>query len=318
MNGEDLGLEILPEAESAAGLNTVSLYLAEACRGDLLTQTQEVALAQQMEAGRAAARKLERMSWHRYAGKWREQVRLGEQARARLITANARLVVSMAAKRCGQGVPFGDLISEGSIGLIRGIDKFDWRRGNKLSTYVSWWIRQALSRAVAEQSRTIRLPVYMHERQIRLWRTRAAFAAENGCEPEVEDMAEIAGETEKQVRHALEAASVSASLDTPIGEDEMSDLYALEAADDDVEADVEAALLGEDLEKMLQEMDALDHRLPKIIRWRFGLYGGPPMTLEQISQRFGLTRERIRQLEQIALKWLRQPERAGRLKVYLE
>ncbi len=278
------------ELESASQ-DTVRSYLNEIGRILLLTAKEEVDLAQRIERG-------------------------DESAREHLITANLRLVVSVAKKYTGHGIPLLDLIQEGNAGLMRAAEKFDWRRGYKFSTYATWWIRQAVTRAIAEQSRTIRLPVHVHEKLTKSYRVQRDLQLRLGREP-TDD--EIAGEmemSEDQIGELKQAARLPISLETPIGEDGDTEIGHLIPDDDAVEP-MEAAtrqLLTEQLDNV---MEMLDPREQKILRLRYGLDDDTPRTLDQVGQEFGLTRERIRQIESQALRKLRHPRLARRLKDFL-
>ncbi len=275
------------ELESASQ-DTVRSYLNEIGRILLLTAKEEVDLAQRIE-------------------------RSDESAREHLITANLRLVVSVAKKYTGHGIPLLDLIQEGNAGLMRAAEKFDWRRGYKFSTYATWWIRQAVTRAIAEQSRTIRLPVHVHEKLTKSYRVQRDLQLRLGREP-TDD--EIAGEmemSEEQIGELKQAARLPISLETPIGEDGDTEIGHLIPDEDAVEP-MEAAtrqLLTEQLDNV---MEMLDPREQKILRLRYGLDDDTPRTLDQVGQEFGLTRERIRQIESQALRKLRHPRLARRLK----
>ena len=278
------------ELESASQ-DTVRSYLNEIGRILLLTAKEEVDLAQRIE-------------------------RSDESAREHLITANLRLVVSVAKKYTGHGIPLLDLIQEGNAGLMRAAEKFDWRRGYKFSTYATWWIRQAVTRAIAEQSRTIRLPVHVHEKLTKSYRVQRDLQLRLGREP-TDD--EIAGEmemSEEQIGELKQAARLPISLETPIGEDGDTEIGHLIPDEDAVEP-MEAAtrqLLTEQLDDV---MEMLDPREQKILRLRYGLDDDTPRTLDQVGQEFGLTRERIRQIESQALRKLRHPRLARRLKDFL-
>ncbi len=278
------------ELESASQ-DTVRSYLNEIGRIPLLTAKQEVDLAQRIEQG-------------------------SEPAREHLITANLRLVVSVAKKYTGHGIPLLDLIQEGNAGLMRAAEKFDWRRGYKFSTYATWWIRQAVTRAIAEQSRTIRLPVHVHEKLTKSYRVQRDLQLRLGREPTDGEIASEMEMTEDQIGELKQAARLPISLQTPIGEDGDTEIGHLLPDEDTVEP-VEAAtrqMLTEQLEDVLE---MLDPREQKILRLRYGLDDDTPRTLDQVGQEFGLTRERIRQIESQALRKLRHPRLARQLKDFL-
>ena len=297
--------------------DSISLYLKEIGRVPLLTAEEEVALAKRMEKGREARKKLsqgvedweerERLLWY---------VRDGQAAQEHLIKANSRLVVSVAKKYVGRGVPFLDLIQEGNIGLIRAVKKFDYRRGYKFSTYATWWIRQAVTRAIADQGRTIRVPVHMYEQINRLTRTSRQLVQELGRDPTTEEIAEELGVSPRKVEHIMRVSQRPLSLEMPVGEEEDSYLGDF-IEDEDADAPGEAAghqLLREVIDEIFQ---SLTPREVRILQLRFGLVDGYCYTLEEVGKKFGVTRERIRQIEAQALSRLRHPSRSRKLRDYL-
>ncbi len=308
------------EEEQLANLDTsdaVSLYLREIGRVPLLTAEEEVELAKRMEEGRFATRRLRRgcLSDEEMCQLQALSFR-GNQAEQHLIKANSRLVVSVAKKYMGRGVPFLDLIQEGNIGLIRAVAKFDYRRGYKFSTYATWWIRQAVTRAIADQGRTIRVPVHMCEQINRLSRATRKLVQDLGREPKAEELAAEMEMPVSKVEQILKVAQRPLSLETPVGEEEdsaLGDFIEDETAPSPVEA-ASVSLLQDQLEDLF---NSLTPREVKILQLRFGLIDGYTYTLEEVGRRFGVTRERIRQIEAQALLRLKHPRRCRRLRDYL-
>ncbi|WP_258360236.1 RNA polymerase sigma factor RpoD [Moorella sulfitireducens (nom. illeg.)] len=285
----DLDLSI---PENVAIDDPVRMYLKEIGRVPLLTPEEEIELAKRMEQG-------------------------DEEAKRRLAEANLRLVVSIAKRYVGRGMLFLDLIQEGNLGLIKAVEKFDYRKGYKFSTYATWWIRQAITRAIADQARTIRIPVHMVETINKLIRVQRQLLQELGRDPTPEEIAKEMDVSVERVREIMKIAQEPVSLETPIGEEEDSHLGDF-IEDEDAQAPAEAAsfmLLREQLEEVL---DSLTPREKRVLRLRFGLDDGRARTLEEVGQEFGVTRERIRQIEAKALRKLRHPSRSKKLKDYLE
>lgn len=286
---EDLELS-LPEGVSID--DPVRMYLKEIGKVPLLTAEEEIELAKRMEQG-------------------------DEEAKRRLIEANLRLVVSIAKRYVGRGMLFLDLIQEGNLGLIKAVEKFDYRKGYKFSTYATWWIRQAITRAIADQARTIRIPVHMVETINKLIRVSRQLLQEYGREPQPEEIAREMGISEDKVREILKIAQEPISLETPIGEEEDSHLGDF-IPDEDAPAPAEAAAYNLLKEQLKEVLDTLTPREEKVLRLRFGLDDGRARTLEEVGREFNVTRERIRQIEAKALRKLRHPSRSKKLKDFLD
>lgn len=298
--------------------DTVSLYLKQMGQVSLLTAAEEVMLAKQIEEGEQARARLKRCPnlSPEQCEKLQEIVAQGEKARTRLIEANTRLVVSVAKKYIGQGVPLLDLIQEGNIGLMKAVEKFDYHRGYKFSTYATWWIRQGITRALAQQSRLIRLPVHAGDQIRRIYRVIEQFEQEEGRRPSPEEIAEQTGIPVSKVERLMRISRYPVSLERPVGDDgdtEFGDFI----EDEESPAPTDMAyrqLLREALEEL---MTALSPREMRILLLRFGLRDGRAHTLEEVGEKFGLTRERIRQIEHQALDRLRRPRRSKLLRDYL-
>lgn len=299
--------------------DTVRMYLKEIGRVPLLTAAQEVSLARRIEAGCEASAALESDSEI-------DEDRLealkalaedGLEAKKKLAEANLRLVVSIAKRYVGRGMHFLDLVQEGNLGLIRGVEKYDYTRGFKFSTYATWWIRQAVTRAIADQARTIRLPVHMVENMNKLARVQLRLLQEHGCEPTPEEIAVEMDMTPEKVRAIQKASQVPVSLETPIGKEDdsaLSDFIQDKGAI--VPADAAAFTL---LQEQLQDvLDDLPTREKRIVQLRFGLLDDRPRTLEEVGNVFGVTRERIRQIESKTLARLGHPSVSGSLRDYME
>jgi len=312
---EALGVEVVnelepqPEAEPADTADTkleddlsvpegisiddpVRMYLKEIGKVPLLTAEEEIEIAKRLETG-------------------------DEEAKKKLSEANLRLVVSIAKRYVGRGMLFLDLIQEGNLGLIKAVEKFDYRKGFKFSTYATWWIRQAITRAIADQARTIRIPVHMVETINKLIRVSRQLLQQYGREPTPEEIAKEMGISEAKVREIIKIAQEPVSLETPIGEEEDSHLGDF-IADDDTPAPAEAASFALMKEQLLDVLDTLTPREEKVLRLRFGLDDGRQRTLEEVGKEFNVTRERIRQIEAKALRKLRHPSRSKKLKDYLD
>ena len=319
----------VPEGVSVE--DPVRMYLKEIGKVPLLSADEEIELAQKMEAGSVAVEKIPLLK-ERLAETGEEQekeeiqaeikalqldVDRGSDAKKRLAEANLRLVVSIAKRYVGRGMLFLDLIQEGNLGLIKAVEKFDYRKGYKFSTYATWWIRQAITRAIADQARTIRIPVHMVETINKLIRVSRQLLQELGREPTPEEIAEEMKMPVERVREILKISQEPVSLETPIGEEEHSHLGDF-IKDDNVPVPADAAtftLLKEQLEEVL---GTLTEREQKVLTLRFGLEDGRARTLEEVGKEFNVTRERIRQIEAKALRKLRHPSRSRKLKDYLE
>lgn len=305
---ESLGIEVLDdtaaeEASSETELelsvpesvnidDPVRMYLKEIGKVPLLTAEEEIELAKRMEQG-------------------------DENAKRKLAEANLRLVVSIAKRYVGRGMLFLDLIQEGNLGLIKAVEKFDYRKGYKFSTYATWWIRQAITRAIADQARTIRIPVHMVETINKLIRVSRQLLQEYGREPQPEEIAREMGISEEKVREIMKIAQEPISLETPIGEEEDSHLGDF-IPDEDAPAPAEAAAFNLLKEQLMEVLDTLTPREEKVLRLRFGLDDGRARTLEEVGREFNVTRERIRQIEAKALRKLRHPSRSKKLKDFLD
>ena len=285
---EDLDLSV-PEGVSVD--DPVRMYLKEIGKVPLLTADEEIEIAKRMEEG-------------------------DEEAKRKLAEANLRLVVSIAKRYVGRGMLFLDLIQEGNLGLIKAVEKFDYRKGYKFSTYATWWIRQAITRAIADQARTIRIPVHMVETINKLIRVSRQLLQEYGREPQPEEIAKEMQIPVEKVREIIKIAQEPVSLETPIGEEEDSHLGDF-IPDDDAPAPADAASFTLMKEQLMSVLDTLTPREEKVLRLRFGLDDGRQRTLEEVGKEFNVTRERIRQIEAKALRKLRHPSRSKKLKDFL-
>ena len=290
--GEEIDLDAVDLLEGIGTEDPVRMYLKEIGTVPLLTAEEEYSLAMKKQAG-------------------------DEYAKQRLIEANLRLVVSIAKRYTGRGMSFLDLVQEGNLGLIKGVEKFDPEKGFKLSTYATWWIRQSVTRALADQARTIRVPVHMVETINKMSKMQRKLTLELGYEPSVKELAEHLDMTEEKVQEIMQIAREPASLETPIGEEDDSNLGAF-VADANVlspEGNVESVMLREHIDSLL---DDLKERERQVIVLRFGLEDGHPRTLEEVGKEFNVTRERIRQIEAKALRKLRNPVRSKRIRDFLQ
>ncbi len=297
----------------------VGLYFRQMAQEPLLTAIEEIDLAKRIELGKQARETLLRMRERCSPSISAQLERLlqdGQAAREHLGRANTRLVVSIAKRYMGQGLPFPDLIQEGNVGLMRAVDKYDYKRGNRFSTYATWWIRQAITRALAQKTRTIRIPLHMTERIRQMYRTAQALEQSRGRRPSPEEIAMEMDLPVETIRGMMDASQHAIALERPVGDDGDSEFGDF-IEDQDSPSPVESAtqhMLQETIEEVLAE---LTPRQSHILRLRFGLGGGEPHTLEEIANKFGLSRERIRQLEKEALRRLRHPRLAHNLRDYL-
>ncbi len=297
--------------------DSVGLYLKEMARVPLLSLEEEVGLAKSLCRGRDAKRKLNRrglsLNEQDHLELVVEDARL---AREHLIKANTRLVVSIAKKYMGRGVPFLDLIQEGNLGLMKAVEKFDYTRGYRFSTYATWWIRQTITRAIADQGRTIRVPVHMSDRIRRLYKTARQLEQEHGRKPTPEEIAREMDLEPRKVQWMLKVSWRPLSLERPVGEEEDSELGSF-LEDEGTPTPTQSAYQNLLRDKVEEVLSTLTPREARILRLRFGLQNGRSYTLEEVGQKFGLTRERIRQIEGKALRRLRHPRRSRQLRDYL-
>ncbi len=306
--------------ESISSDDTIGLYLKEMSRVPLLSSEEELDLAKRIELGRFAKQTLERLNGRSSALRRQEleqQIADGELAREHLIKANTRLVVSIAKRYIGRGVPFLDLIQEGNLGLMKAVEKYDYRRGFRFSTYATWWIRQTISRSIADQGRTIRVPVHMVDRIRQLYRLTHEMEQKLGRAPNSDELAEVMGVTPGKVDWMMRVSWLPLSLESPINEDEEDSELGMFVEDQLTPSPIQSAYTKMLREKIEAVLETLPPREARILRLRFGLENGHTYTLEEVGQKFGLTRERIRQIESKALRRLRHPRRSRQLKEYL-
>ncbi len=314
---EEAAKLVLDDLENIDTDDTIGLYLKEVSRVPLLTAEEEVELAQRIERGRIAREELAKgQSTDERRLELRHLIEDGWDGREHLITANSRLVISVAKKYMGRGVPFLDLIQEGNIGLIRATKKLDYRRGHKFSTYATWWIRQAVTRAIADQGRTIRVPVHMGDQINKLLRIQHQLTQKLGREPSVEELAEALDVPPKKVENMIQVARRPLSLETPTDDEEDSVLGDFIEDNEAPPPDETATynLLRQHLEEVL---NGLPPREVRILQLRYGLLDGQAYTLEEVGRKMGVTRERVRQIEAQALSRLRHPGIRRKLRDYL-
>jgi RNA polymerase primary sigma factor len=297
--------------------DTISLYLRQMSTTPLLTREEEIHLAKQLERGKIARRRLEKGGQGTYLRRrYLRQVELGDQAWQHLIKANTRLVVSIAKRYMGKGVPFLDLIQEGNLGLMKAVEKFDYRRGCKFSTYATWWIRQSITRALSHQGRVIRLPQHMTDRIRKMYRTAQEIEQRSGKRPTATQIGERMGISPDRVRWLMAKSRRPLSLQKPVGEEHDSELGQF-IEDEESPAPAEAATQSLLAEKLQHLLATLTPREERILRLRYGLDDGRSWTLKEVGAKYGLTRERIRQIERKALRRLRHPSRSRQLRSYM-
>jgi RNA polymerase primary sigma factor len=310
----DLALDDLANIDTD---DTIGLYLKEVSRVPLLTAEQEVDLARRIETGRLVREELAKgITSYKKRQELRKKIEDGWGAREHLITANSRLVISVAKKYMGRGVPFLDLIQEGNIGLIRATKKFDYRRGHKFSTYATWWIRQAVTRAIADQGRTIRVPVHMGDQINKLLRVQHQLTQRLGREPTVEELADELEVPPKKVENMIQVARRPLSLETPTDDEEDSVLGDF-IEDDEASPPDDTATYNLLREHLGEVLNSLPPREVRILQLRYGLLDGQAYTLEEVGRKMGVTRERVRQIEAQALSRLRHPSIRRKLRDYL-
>jgi RNA polymerase primary sigma factor len=316
-SGQDGDERRIPDLSAISVKDSISLYFSEMGCEPLLNREEEVKLARQLDQGREARRQLaENGRDPQERARLERLIAQGERAREHLIKANTRLVVSVAKKYRGQGIPFLDLIQAGNVGLIKAVDKFDYRRGTKVGTYVTWWIRQSITRSLTQQGRTIRIPVHMSDRIRKVYKASQRLEQSFGRRPTPAEIAEEMGLDPEKVRWMLRVSRLPLSLEKPVGAEGDTELSTF-IEDESAPAPDQSAerhLLREDLESMLV---TLTPREARVLRLRFGLNGDRGHTLEEIGNRLGVTRERVRQIERKALRKLRHPRHTRRLRSYL-
>ena len=317
--GNEVDLPNAPATGVEVAEDTVGLYLKEMSLVPLLSMAEEQDIAKCIEQGRAAKIELAKLDVNSnpaHVSELRVFIKEGEQAWEHLIKANTRLVVSIAKRFVGRGLPFLDLIQEGNLGLIKAVEKFDYKRGFRFSTYATWWIRQSITRSIADQGRTIRIPVHMIDRIRELYRVNQQLEQNLGRKPLAKEIAEKMDLSVSKVQWIMRVSWMPISLETPVGDEEESEL-GMFVKDEETPSPMEVTYQSMMREKINEVLATLSPREARILRMRFGLDGGRAYTLEEVGLKFGLTRERIRQIEGKALRQLRHPHKARQLKDYL-
>ena len=313
-------LDFTSTFENISSDDTIGLYLKEMSRVPLLKVDEEIDIARRIEDWRSSKRELERTNGgcpEKEKHQLQQQVEDGLLAREHLIKANTRLVVSVAKKYIGRGVPFLDLIQEGNLGLMKAVEKFDYHRGFRFSTYATWWIRQTITRSIADQGRTIRVPVHMVDRIRQLYKLTHEMEQQLGRLPTNDELAEKMGTTTSKIEWMLRVSWLPLSLESPVNDDEEDSELGQFVEDQMTPTPVQSAYSKLLREKIEEVLDTLPPREARILRLRFGLENGHNYTLEEVGEKFGLTRERIRQIESKALRRLRHPRRSRQLREYL-
>ena len=312
-------LDPIFDLERIGSDDTIGLYLKEMSRVPLLGVEEEIDLAQRIERGRQSKKELARLNGKNSTTQRQQLDTLisdGTLAREHLIKANTRLVVSIAKRYIGRGVPFLDLIQEGNLGLMKAVEKYDYHRGFRFSTYATWWIRQTITRSIADQGRTIRVPVHMIDRIRQLYKLTHEMEQKLGRAPKVDELAQEIGLSLRKVQWMMRVSWLPLSLESPVGDEDDSEL-GMFVEDDITPTPIQVAYRDLLRDKIEDVLSTLSPREARILRLRFGLDNGHAYTLEEVGQKFGLTRERIRQIEGKALRRLRHPRRARQLKDYL-
>ncbi|HOW91459.1 MAG TPA: sigma-70 family RNA polymerase sigma factor [Anaerolineaceae bacterium] len=313
-------MDYAPSLDSISSDDTIGLYLKEMSRVPLLKVEEELDIARRIENGRACKQEIDRSNGGcppQQKIVLQQQVEDGLLAREHLIKANTRLVVSVAKKYIGRGVPFLDLIQEGNLGLMKAVEKFDYHRGFRFSTYATWWIRQTITRSIADQGRTIRVPVHMVDRIRQLYKITHEMEQQLSRQPTNEELAEKLDTTPSKVEWMLRVSWLPLSLESPINDEEEDSELGQFVEDQFSPTPIQSAYSKLLREKIEEVLDTLPPREARILRLRFGLENGHNYTLEEVGEKFGLTRERIRQIESKALRRLRHPRRSRQLREYL-